>query len=273
MAVKVYKTNTKLSEHFYSDEFKCPICTEVRISTELIEKLENLFDFLNISKCIVSSGYRSKEYDIKMNGFAGRHSEGIAVDCCFYDMSNKIIPSAIMCCAAFELGFTGIAKITNSYVHLDIRTNGTYYGDETRGNSSYWTDPYKYFDVSENDVFKYKNDVIKYQVYTNRWLPNVIVGSSDYAGIFGQNLSRLYIDDLTYRVKSDGVWLPEVIGRSDFAGYSNNRPITDIAIKGVDYRVHIKNGNWLPWVNGYNINDSKNGYAGNGKIIDAIQIK
>lgn len=34
------------------------------------------------------------------------------------------------------------------------------------------------------------------------------------------------------------------------------------------------NGDWLPWVDGYDINDSNNGYAGiKGKVIDAIQVE
>lgn len=278
MAVITYKTNTQISKHFNTSEFKCPECTEVKISTELINKIETLFDKINASKCIVSSGYRSREYDIKMNGFAGKHSEGLAIDCCFYDKNNNRIPSIIICCVAFELGFTGIARITDYYTHLDIRENSTYYGDETRGNSSYWTNPYTYFNVNKNDVAKYTGDnatidVIKYQVYTNKWLPNVTKGSGDYAGIFGKNFSRLYIDKLRYRVKSRGKWLPEVIARNDYAGYSNLSPITDIAIQDATYRVHIKNGNWLSWVTDYNINDPVNGYAGNGKEIDAIEIK
>ncbi len=264
MAVRTYLVNTKLSEHFFSDEFKCPVCSEVKVSSELINKVEELFKYIHASKCIVSSGYRDREYDIKMNGFAGRHSEGLAVDCCFYDEEGVVIPSKIICCAAFELGFPGIARINNNYVHLDVRENGTYYGDEVRGNSSYWSDPYKYFVVNKSEVLKYKNDVIKYQVYTNRWLPNVVVGSSDYAGIFGKNINRLYVDKLKYRVRIDGVWLDEVSGREDFAGYYNGKAITDVAIKG---------GTWLAWVNGYNINDYFNGFAGNGKIIDALEIK
>ena len=274
MAVITYKKDTQITKHFNSREFKCTECNEVRISSELINKVEDLFSKVNASKCIVSSGYRSPEYDIKMNGFAGKHSEGLAMDCCFYDKDNRRIPSTIICCVAFELGFKGIARITDYYVHLDVRTNGTYYGDETRGNSSYWTNPYTYFGVTKEEVSKYTtNNNIKYQVYTTRWLPNVIKGSNEYAGIFGSNFSRLYIDNLKYRVRSKGVWLPEVKGRSDYAGYSNGNPITDIAIENATYRVHLKNGNWLPWVTGYNINDINNGYAGNGKEIDAIQIK
>lgn len=38
--------------------------------------------------------------------------------------------------------------------------------------------------------------------------------------------------------------------------------------------MHLLNGDWLPWVTGYNINDNRNGYAGiKGKVIDAIQVE
>ena len=161
MAVRVYKSNTKLSEHFYSNEFKCSVCTEVRIDSELIDRVEELFSYLNASKCIVSSGYREREYDIRMNGFAGIHSEGLAMDCCFYDKNNLIIPSVIVCCVAFEVGFSGVARIDDRYVHLDVRESGTYYGDESRGNSSYWTNPYQYFGVSKNDVLKYTGNIYR----------------------------------------------------------------------------------------------------------------
>lgn len=76
------------------------------------------------------------------------------------------------------------------------------------------------------------------------------------------------------RTQANG-WLPEVRNCDDYAGY-NNSSITGVAIKvdkgSIKYRVHILGGNWLGWVNGYNINDVTNGYAGNGKVIDAIQI-
>lgn len=84
-----------------------------------------------------------------------------------------------------------------------------------------------------------------------------------------------YIPDVIYRVKSAKDWSGEVKNLNKIAG-SKGKPITDIAIKvsygSCKYRVHVKGGNWLPWVTGYNINDYNNGYAGNGKEIDAIQI-
>ena len=78
------------------------------------------------------------------------------------------------------------------------------------------------------------------------------------------------------RVKVNGRWLPNVTGRSDYAGILG-RAITDVAISGnVKYRVHLKSRNkWLPFVYGknYNIHDKEHGYAGNGSIIDAIEIR
>ncbi len=70
-------------------------------------------------------------------------------------------------------------------------------------------------------------------------------------------------------------WLPEVKNLDDYAGYENS-PITGIAIKvdkgSIRYRVHIKGGNWLPYVTGYDIKDFNNGYAGGNKIIDAVEV-
>ena len=52
--------------------------------------------------------------------------------------------------------------------------------------------------------------------------------------------------------------------------------ITDIAIKSdkgsLWYQVHVLGGGWLPKVTGYNWNDHNNGYAGNGKPIDAVRV-
>ena len=267
----------KISPHFHSTEFTCPHCGKIKIDENLVNKLEHIFSKLNASKCIVTSGYRCPYYDKTSFGFAGKHSEGLASDCVYYDKNGAIIPSKIVVCVAYDLGeLNGIAKIDNNYVHLDNRSYGTYYGDEPRGNSSYWTDPYSYFGVSRAEVSKYTGEHtnIKYQSHGQnvKWYPNVIKGTEDYAGVFGINLDGLYIDDLEYRVKANGRWLPSVKGREDYAGIIG-QPITDVAIKGATYRVHVKGGNWLSWVSGYDINDYYHGYAGNGKIIDAIQIK
>lgn len=82
--------------------------------------------------------------------------------------------------------------------------------------------------------------------------------------------------DVFYRVRTKAHgWLSEVKNLTDYAGWKES-PVTDVAVKvsagTVKYRVHVKGGNWLPYVTGYDVNDSKNGYAGNGKPIDAVEI-
>lgn len=80
--------------------------------------------------------------------------------------------------------------------------------------------------------------------------------------------------DVTYRARANGRWLPEVKNLNDYAG-NIGQAITDIAVKvsdgAVKYRVHSK-GRWLPWVTGYDMKDSKNGYAGNKTPIDGVQV-
>ena len=151
-----------LSEHFQVKEFgNGKLYSDViLIDNELINKLETLFSKLNASKCIISSGYRTKECDIAVGGSGvGQHVNGKASDCIFYDENGNIIPSKIVICVAFDLGiFNGIANIDGNYTHLDNRQGSTYRGDEPRGNSSYWTNPYDYFGVSKDEVRIYTKE-------------------------------------------------------------------------------------------------------------------
>ena len=167
----------KISEHFHSSEFKCQHCGKIYIDRNLVEKLEHIFDKLEASKCIISSGYRCREYDIQIGGFAGRHSEGLAADCVYYDKEGQIIPAGRVICTAFDLGeLKGIANIDGNYVHLDNRIYGTYYGDETKGNNSCWTDPYAYFGIPrKNDIEELARDVIA-GVYGNGEDRKIVLG-------------------------------------------------------------------------------------------------
>lgn len=79
----------------------------------------------------------------------------------------------------------------------------------------------------------------------------------------------------TYCVKADGKTYPSVKNLADYAGV-RGKAITDVAIMcnvgKVEYRVHVLDGKWLPYVSGFNWADPVNGYAGNGKPIDAIEV-
>ena len=162
-------TNSKqITEHFHSYEFSCKHCGTIRIEERLVDNMEKIFKKLNASKCIVSSGYRCPVHDKNIGGFVGKHAEGLAADCIYYDKSGKIIPSKIVICAAYDSDlFRGIAKIDNNYTHLDIRTSGYYKGDETVSNNSVWTNPYDYFKVTKEEMAKYTGEVIK--PATNRY--------------------------------------------------------------------------------------------------------
>ena len=138
--------------------------------------------------------------------------------------------------------------------------------------------------LGKNKPIQKKID-ITYQIWDdikNKWLPNV-VNDTDYAGIYGHDVCCVYanasVGNVYYKVHyKGGKWLPEVRNREDYAGLYN-KPIDGFMIKSdtkqLTYRVHLRRSNkWLPWVTGYNQNDSNNGYAGIlGQEIDAIQIK
>ena len=141
---------------------------------------------------------------------------------------------------------------------------------EVRNTKDVRINPIKYIDA---DLPNNSNKVTSlYQVYDNKkrsCLPNVKVGSSDYAGNKGHNISGVYIDNAIYRVhQKGGKWLPWVTNRNDYAG-NLGKSIDAIQIKGKTYRVYDnKKGKWLPWVS------SENDFDGNiGNSIGAIQIK
>ena len=82
--------------------------------------------------------------------------------------------------------------------------------------------------------------------------------------------------NVTYAVQIEGgKVLSEIKNLNDYAGIENKK-ITGIAMKvdlgSIKYQVHVLGGDWLPYVTGYNWNDHNNGYAGNGKPIDAIRV-
>ena len=152
MAVKTYKFNdtTQLFPHFNVKEFKCKCggSHDILVSDELVDKLEKLYAKLNCSKIIITSGYRCAAHDKNVGGSGtGQHTKGNAADTCCYGQDGKPISSKIVCCAAQDIGFSGIANITTAYqyTHVDVRSGSKWYGDETKGNSSVTSDFYTYF--------------------------------------------------------------------------------------------------------------------------------
>lgn len=173
MSIKQYSYatdgNKNLSEHFKVKEFASVNGSKVyadiiKIDTELINKLEKLYSVLGCSSITINSGYRSPQHDIAVGGSGyGKHVEGLAADI-VCKVKGEIVNSKIVCCIASELGFGGVANISKNYraVHVDTRSGSKYYGDEIRGYNSIWkynknwTDFYKYFNLTKEEVDKYK---------------------------------------------------------------------------------------------------------------------
>ena len=159
-----YGNKTQLTAHFNAKEFqcKCGKSHSFLIDNDLLEKLEQLRDVLDCSKIIVNSGYRCSEHDKAVGGNGvGQHTKGTAADIVCYNQSGEIISSKFVCCAAQDLGFTGIANIDDSYTatHVDVRKNGWWYGNEVHGTGTVTNDFYKYFGFSKNDDSE-KNNAI-----------------------------------------------------------------------------------------------------------------
>ncbi|MCR4759856.1 MAG: hypothetical protein K5705_06260 [Oscillospiraceae bacterium] len=146
---------TQLAPHFRACEFQCKCGKghDFQISEELVKKLEELYAALKCSKIVVSSGYRCPDHDrspaVGGSG-TGQHTLGKAADICCYGQDGKPIITYLVCCSAQDVGFHGIARINDSYTHVDVR-DGRWFGDETKG-SSYCiptADFYQYFGITK----------------------------------------------------------------------------------------------------------------------------
>ena len=163
---RVYKgdiLNKKLSPHFDLSEFRCKCGKrhDTLLDDVLWQKLEELYARLNCSKIIISSGYRCIAHDIAVGGAGGGyHTKGMAADCCCYDQNGKPIDTKIVSSVAQDLGFGGMANInsTYTYIHLDVRTGGRWFGNETLGYGSLYkngkivTDFYDYYGLTRDYV-------------------------------------------------------------------------------------------------------------------------
>ena len=160
MIIKYKSTDrTQLTTHFNVSEFRCKCGGnhEILIDNNLFQKLEQLFTTLNCSKIIVNSGYRCTTHDKKVGGNgSGQHTKGTAADIVCYDKAGKKISSKIVCCAAQDIGFGGIANIDSTYTatHVDTRSGIKWYGDETVTTAYSVTDDfYKHYKLSKSDVY------------------------------------------------------------------------------------------------------------------------
>ncbi len=161
-----YKSDkdVKLSQHFDVGEFRSHangvITTDViLIDEEWITLAENLIKKLNAGKAIITSGYRDSKCDKLVGGSGkGMHVEGKAADVIFYKKDGTIFDTKLVSCYAQDIGFGGIARISNTAIHLDTRKGKKYFGDETKSLNTVTDDFYKYYNIKKEEK-KYRKEV------------------------------------------------------------------------------------------------------------------
>ena len=157
------------------------------------------------------------------------------------------------------------------YANLNWFSNHLDY-NRLRNKYSIWLAQYN--DRAELDCDIWQNSSSgRVNGYNGRLDTNIIYNES----VCGHANSEVKKPTLTYRVYADNRWYNEVKGLSNVAG-RKKQAISAVAVKvskgDIKYRVHLLNGDWLPWVTGYDIDDDVNGYAGiKGKVIDGLQVE
>ena len=143
----------RISPHFTLAEMACKDGSdEVLYSTELISMLEKLRDYGGFI-IHINSGYRTPSYNKKIGGAShSQHIYGTAADISVRK-EGKTISGKLICCLCQTLGFRGVAYISESAVHVDMRSSGSYRGDERKGYSgNVGNDFYRYFGITKNQV-------------------------------------------------------------------------------------------------------------------------
>ena len=128
-----------------------------------------------------------------------------------------------------------------------------------------------------HDVCTYEGEKVGWQ-YTSTGSVDGVQGNVDISEFYKDYSSASAAPvqpNALYQVYTDR-WLPPVKNLEDYAGWAG-KAIKAIAIrvegKHVRYRVHTLKGKWYPYVDGYDLNDIKNGFAGDLKnAIDAVEI-
>ena len=105
----------EINKNFTLDEFKCPCCGEIDISTILIDKLQQLRDLIN-KPIIITSGYRCQHYNKSVGGYShSPHLTGEASDIQIKGMSPTTIAGIAQRISYIRLG------IYPNHLHIDIR--------------------------------------------------------------------------------------------------------------------------------------------------------
>lgn len=123
-----------MSEHFNTKEFVCKCGCGLQIpSKELIDRLEKLRHALGDNPIEIVSGCRCAKHDKNVGGTGtGMHTLGGASDIRCRKPDGTYYTALTICEQAEKVGFGGIAVITDTNAHVDIRDVMEYY--DSQGN-------------------------------------------------------------------------------------------------------------------------------------------
>ena len=223
---KVSDGNIKVSEHFRLKELQCKDGTDlVKYCPETLEKIEQLRTLTGCKSVIVTSGYRTPAYNKKIGGASkSSHTEGYAMDCYFNGSKYSVKE---ICCMAQDIGMKGIAYISSTAVHLDMK-NRTYRGDERYGyTNNVGGDFYTYFNIAKGSLPTSKVDTSKFPTLrkgsTNVYYVKQLQTRINELGYKGSNKRALVVDgkfgeNTLYAVKvfqkKNGLTVDGIVGKN-----------------------------------------------------------
>lgn len=109
--------NFKITEHFGLQEFQCKHCGQVKISSQLVDKLEALRQKLGVP-FVITSGFRCETHNRNVGGApSSYHVQGLACDIAC-PKGFTVEEFAQIC---FDHGFSVGAYPKQNFVHVDVR--------------------------------------------------------------------------------------------------------------------------------------------------------
>lgn len=147
--------NIKLTPHFKVGECRCKDGSDkILIDINLAKISEQVRSHFNCKKINITSGYRTREHDIKVGGSGkGYHTKGQAWDISAKDQDGKTINAKYICCYLEDIDVKGIGYINKNAVHVDTRKN-KYWFDETKDNKKIENSFYEYFNLKREEIYK-----------------------------------------------------------------------------------------------------------------------
>lgn len=173
----------RISAHFTLGEFASKDGADlVKYSTKLLFWLEELRRYGDFT-IEINSGYRTASYNRAIGGASkSQHVAGNAADITV-KRNGQVVDAALICCLCQYLDFPGIAYISPRSVHVDMRENGTYRGDERKGYRNNVGDFFTYFGLTEADVtaLKTEEEELMTQAEFNRMMDNYLAARASEA--------------------------------------------------------------------------------------------